>query len=172
MLAPILSFFFAQNSRSIFGHNARTEHNFEHIAMILRVTLKSMMLKFSSIIYLTLPGSGRYFREPGFDQNKVRELGKRKLYLDEKWDLTAPVKRDSSKLGHGMRDFLLVCWEFRSCTNGKCESSRCALSGASYRSKLYRVILVMIISMKLSSNQQTSGQKTSSFNLMSEKYQV
>ena len=83
-----------------------------------------------------------------------------------------PVKRDSSKLGHGMRDFLPVCWEFKSRTNGKCESSRCALSGASYRSKLYRVILVMIISMKLSSNQQTSGQKTSSSNLMSEKYQV
>ena len=141
--------------------------------MILQVTtLKSIMLKFSSIIYLTLPGSGRYFREPGFDQNTVRDLGKSKLYLDEKWDLTAPVKRDSSKLGHGMRDFLPVCWEFKSRTNGKCESSRCALSGASYRSKLYRVILVMIISMKLSSNQQTSGQKTSSFNLMSEKYQV
>ena len=109
MLAPILSFFLAQNSRSIFEHNARAEHNFEHISMILRVTtLKSIMLKFSSIIYLTLPGSGRYFREPGFDQNKVRDLGKRKLYRDEKWDLTAPVKRDSSKLGHGMRDFLVM----------------------------------------------------------------
>ena len=66
MLAPILSFFFfAQNSRSIFEHNARTEHNFEHIAMILRVTLKSMMLKFPSIIYLTLPGSGRVFSGTG-----------------------------------------------------------------------------------------------------------
>ena len=109
MLAPIWSFFLAQNSRSIFEHNARAEHNFEHISMILRVTtLKSIMLKFSSIIYLTLPGSGRYFREPGFDQNKVRDLGKRKLYRDEKWDLTAPVKRDSSKLGHGMRDFLVM----------------------------------------------------------------
>ena len=89
MLAPILSFFFAQNSHSIFEHNARTEHNFEHIAMILRVTLKSMMLKFPSIIYLTLPGSEGYFREPGFDQNTVRDLGKSKLYLDGKWDLTA-----------------------------------------------------------------------------------
>ena len=58
-------FFFAQNSRSIFEHNARTEHNFEHIARILRVTLKSMMLKFSSIIYLTLPGSERVFSGTG-----------------------------------------------------------------------------------------------------------
>ena len=90
MLASIFFFFFAQNSRSIFEHNARAEHNFEHISMILRVTtLKSIMLKFSSIIYLTLPGSGRYFREPGFDQNTVRDSGKRKFYLDGKWDLTA-----------------------------------------------------------------------------------
>ena len=66
MLAPILSFFLAQNSRSIFEHNARAEHNFEHISMILRVTtLKSIMLKFSSIIYLTLPGSGRVFSGTG-----------------------------------------------------------------------------------------------------------
>ena len=30
------------------------EHNYRHNAVVLRVTLKSMMLKFSSIMYLTL----------------------------------------------------------------------------------------------------------------------
>ena len=30
------------------------EHNFRHNAVVLRVTLKSIMLKISSIIYLTL----------------------------------------------------------------------------------------------------------------------
>ena len=31
------------------------ELNFRHNAVVLRVTLKSIMLKFSSIMYLTLP---------------------------------------------------------------------------------------------------------------------
>ena len=34
----------------------RREHNFEHDAKILGVTLESITLKFSSIIYLTLLG--------------------------------------------------------------------------------------------------------------------
>ena len=59
MLPPIVfsffPFFFLRKihpaSLSILlGH----EHNFERNAMILGVTLKSIMLKFSSIIYLTL----------------------------------------------------------------------------------------------------------------------
>ena len=53
MLAPILFFYlFKINSASlsiILGH----ERNFEHA--ILGVTPKSILLKFSSIIYLTLP---------------------------------------------------------------------------------------------------------------------
>ena len=138
MLAPILSFFLAQNSRSIFEHNARAEHNFEHISMILQVTtLKSIMLKFSNIIYLTLPGSGRYFREPGFDQNTVRDLGKSKLYLDEKWDLTAPVKRDSSKLGHGMRDFLVMIISMKLSSNQQTSGQK--TSSSNLMSEKYQV---------------------------------
>ena len=34
------------------------EHNFRHNAIVLRVTLKSIRLKFSSIMYLTLPTTG------------------------------------------------------------------------------------------------------------------
>ena len=53
MLAPILFFYLCKiNSASlsiILGH----ERNFEHA--ILGVTPKSIVLKFSSIIYLTLP---------------------------------------------------------------------------------------------------------------------
>ena len=55
MLAPIFFLICAKiNSaylRILLGH----EHNFEHNAMILGVTPKTIMLKFSSIIYLTLP---------------------------------------------------------------------------------------------------------------------
>ena len=39
------------------GHQIQprsVEHNFRHNAVVLRVTLKSIILKFSSIIYLTL----------------------------------------------------------------------------------------------------------------------
>ena len=35
------------------------------------------------------PSLEGYFREAGFDQNTVRDLGKHKLHLDGKWDLTA-----------------------------------------------------------------------------------
>ena len=39
----------------IFYHNRLIfEHNLRHNAIVLRVTLKSIMLKFSVIIYLTL----------------------------------------------------------------------------------------------------------------------
>ena len=53
ILAPIFVFFFLRKihpaSLSIMlGH----EHNVEHNAMILGVTLKGIILKFSSIIYL------------------------------------------------------------------------------------------------------------------------
>ena len=45
----------------------------------------------------------RYFRDPGFDQNTVRDSGNA-TYFDG--------KRDSSKFGHGMREFFPVCREF------------------------------------------------------------
>ena len=39
----------------IFYHNRLIfEHNLRHNAIVLRVTLKSIMLKFSGIMYLTL----------------------------------------------------------------------------------------------------------------------
>ena len=39
-------------------HKLLFEHNFKHNAIVLRVTLKSIRLKFSSIMYLTLPTAG------------------------------------------------------------------------------------------------------------------
>ena len=45
----------------------------------------------------------RYFRDPGFDQNTVRDSGK-PAYFEG--------KRDSSKFGHGMREVLPLCREF------------------------------------------------------------
>ena len=55
MLAPILFFYLRKihpaSLSIILGH----EHNFEHNALSLGVTYKSITLKFSSIIYLTLP---------------------------------------------------------------------------------------------------------------------
>ena len=65
MLAPIFFFFFCAKFTQHFEHNARAEHSFEHNAMILGVTLKSVMLKFSSMIYLTLPVSGRVLSGTG-----------------------------------------------------------------------------------------------------------
>ena len=56
MLAHILSFFLRKiHSASL---SIMQEHNLEHNATILGVTLKSIMLKFSSIIYLTLTSRG------------------------------------------------------------------------------------------------------------------
>ena len=56
----------------------------------------------------------RYFRDPGFDQNTVRDSGNA-TYFDG--------KRDSSKFGHEMREFFPVCREF-GLTDGKCKSNR------------------------------------------------
>ena len=53
-----------------------------------------------------LHGLEGYFRDSGFDQNTVRDSGKRKLYiLTHKGTLQLPGKRDSPKFKHGMRDF-------------------------------------------------------------------
>ena len=53
MLAPILAFFCSKFTQHLFSIMLGHELNFELNAMILGVTLKSIMLKFSSIIYLT-----------------------------------------------------------------------------------------------------------------------
>ena len=55
MLAPILSLFLRKIHPASLRIMLGQEHNFEHNAMILGVTLKSIMFKFSSIICLTLP---------------------------------------------------------------------------------------------------------------------
>ena len=51
-----------------------------------------------------------YFRDSGFDQNTVRDSGKRELYhiLTDKGTLQIPGKRDSPKLKRGMRDFFYL----------------------------------------------------------------
>ena len=56
MLAHILSFFLRKIHPA--SLSIMQEHNFEHNARILGLTLKSIMLKFSSIIYLTLTSRG------------------------------------------------------------------------------------------------------------------
>lgn len=47
--------------------------------------------------------SAKVFRNPGFDQNTVGD-SENATYFDG--------KRESSKFGHGMREFLPVCREF------------------------------------------------------------
>ena len=51
-----------------------------------------------------------YFRDSGFDQNTVRDSGKRELYhiLTDKGTLQIPGKRDSPKFKRGMRDFFYL----------------------------------------------------------------
>jgi len=47
-----------------------------------------------------------YSRDPGFDQNTVRDLGKRKNILTGFGIRLLPRKRDSPKFGYGMQDFV------------------------------------------------------------------
>ena len=76
-----------------------------------------------------------YFRDSGFDQNTVRDSGKRELYhiLTDKGTLQIPGKRDSPKFKRGMRgmrDFFLPYLGIRGSVrlSGKCESPSSALS--------------------------------------------
>ena len=55
MLAPILFFYLRKIHSASLSIMLGHEHNFQHNALILGVTPKTIMLKFSSIIYLTLP---------------------------------------------------------------------------------------------------------------------
>lgn len=50
------------------------EHNFRHNAVVLRVTLKSFMLKFSSIMYLTLAANADRKRACSGDKIVTEEL--------------------------------------------------------------------------------------------------
>ena len=103
----------------------------------------------------------RYFRDPGFDQNTVRDSGKRDIFWREAgfikiWARDAGIFASLS----GIREVLLTA-------NANQIGERSAVSSLKAN---YRVILVMIIWFKLSSNQQTNGQTTPCFNLMPGKY--
>ena len=76
-----------------------------------------------------------YFRDSGFDQNTVRDSGKRELYhiLTDKGTLQIPGKRDSPKFKRGMRgmrDYFLPYLGIRGSVrlSGRCESPSSALS--------------------------------------------
>ena len=62
-------------------------------------------------IKLEIPSQGLegYFRDSGFDQNTVRDSGKRKLYiLTDKGTLQLPGKRDSPNFKDGIRHFFCL----------------------------------------------------------------
>ena len=86
-------------------------------------------------------GLERYSRDSGFDQNMVREIGKTINILTGSKIWVFPGKRDSPKIGHGMRDLCLhVCRECRkpsqpSGSSSQSESTRQALSGVSFQTK-------------------------------------
>ena len=61
------------------------ELNFRHNAVVLRVTLKSIMLKFSSIMYLTL-----FLIETGEEMKRRLWHGSKKICMTVRSDSDAP----------------------------------------------------------------------------------
>ena len=137
----------------------RSEQIKWHVSNYAKKRIKTAQVSLSTLFQ----SLQRYFWDPGFDQNTVRDSGKRNIFWWEAgfikiWTRDAGIFSCLS----GIREVLLTA---NANQTGE-------LSAVSLMKANYRVILVMIIWFKLSSNQQTNRQMTPCFNLMTGKYSV